>query len=179
MKNTCRVFFLVVPLLISVSLALGLAPSDSPKLRGDSYFFSMGQMYDLHAFQHARMLHKFTDAHERVPAEVLKEHIAAIRANVAAAEKSFAHLSQQTQSKPSMAAKLTEIRTYNRKILKVCDQVEQAARDQKLEAQTLQQQAAQIKQHLTASYQTSQSAASAENIFTEQWDQPGHGVFSD
>jgi nicotinic acid phosphoribosyltransferase len=165
-------------LILCVS-ALALAPPEPPKLQGDSYFFSMGQMYDLHAFQHARMLHKFTVAHQMVPAEVLAEHIAAIRMNVAAAEKSFARLSEQTRHKPDTAAKLAEIRAYNKKILQVCDQVQQTARDQKLQVEALREQAAQIKQHLTAGYQSSQNAASAANIFTEQWDEPGHGAFSD
>jgi hypothetical protein len=172
-------FALGCNLVAACVVAAAVSAAESPKLRGDSYYFSMGQMYDLHAFQHARMLHKFTSAHEKVPVEILKEHVAAIRANIAAAEKSFSRLSDAAKANPSMAAKLAEIRAYNEKIMKLCDQVEQSARDEKLESQALQQQAAEIKQHLTASYRSSQSAASAANLFTEQWDEPGHGVFSD
>jgi hypothetical protein len=164
--------------LAGVAMARFADKAAKPVLRDDAYHFSIGQMYDLHAYQHARMLLKFSEAGESVPAEVLKEHVSAIRANIAAAEKAFAKLGDMTKKDPAAAKKLAEIKQYNAKILKLCTMLEASNKNQ-VDSDVVLSNTRGIKEHLTAAYGASQDAADGANIFTEQWDQPGHGAFSD
>jgi hypothetical protein len=164
--------------LTGVAMAQRSDKPAKPVLRDDAYYFSIGQMYDLHAYQHARMLLKFSQAGESVPADILKEHVGAIRANIAAAEKSFAKLGDMTKKDPAAAKKLAEIKQYNVKILKLCMTLEASNEDQ-INSEVVAAHTRGIKEHLTAAFGASQDAADSANIFTEQWDQPGHGAFSD
>ncbi len=175
--TTLILLALVAGLLCVARATFADAPADK-KLRGDAYYMSIGQMYDLHAFQHAQMLMKYSAAGESVPGDVLKEHVAAIRANVAAAQKAFAKLSDATKKHAAPAKKLAEMEQYNAKILKLCDSLEAVNADQ-TDSEVVRSHTAGIKGHLTSAFGASRDAAQSANLFTEEWDQPGHGAFSD
>jgi hypothetical protein len=92
--------------------ASALTASDASK-RADHYFVSAGKTYNMHAHDHVRILSKYAKAsNEAVPADVLKEHTAAIRANVEQAQKSYAKLAASASSSPDVAKQLAEIQKH-------------------------------------------------------------------
>jgi hypothetical protein len=177
--NANKISIVVMMLVVSIVSSASAAPPKITKLQGDAYYFSIGQMYDLHAFQHAKMLAKFSADGATIPPEVLTEHVAAIRTNVAAADKAFSKISPATKKSPTTAKKLAELEQANHTILELCIKLVAAAKGNEIRSEAIAAHAADLKQQLTAAYQSAQEAAEDENLFTEQWDQPGNGAFSD
>ena len=157
--------------LASVTLATSLsegAPMTS-KLKGDAYYFHLGEVYDSHAYDHARILHRYEVDREPVPMDVIEEQTAQIRSNIEAANKAYGKLSDATRKDPVTAKKLAEIGTFHQGILKLCQELDTDAQNT----------ARKIKEALTAAYSSSRQAAASQNILTEELDKPGHGAFSD
>ena len=174
MQTFIRLQLAVVATILLASVTAAAADAPAKSLKGDAYYFSLGQMYDVQAYQHAKMLKRLSANGAAIPLDVLAEHLAAIRASVAAADKAYARLSAATMKKPETAKKLDEIKQFNMKILDLCKSLEKT---EEREAQAAA--VSSIQQHLTGAYQSAGNAASGQDLITEQWDSPGNGVFSD
>ena len=157
--------------LVGSMLTLVAFSADPPKtkLGGDAYFFHAGEIYDAHAYDHARILHKYAAGGEFVPPDVIDEQTEAIRSNVALANKAYAKLSAAAKKNPTTAKQLAEIQKFHTNILKQCDELDTDTH----------RTAVKIKEALAAAYAASRQAASSQNILTEELDKPGHGAFSD
>jgi hypothetical protein len=158
-----------VALLVGLTSMALCGEAGKSKLRGDAFFFHLGETYDSHAYDHARILHRYDANGEPVPMEVIESQIEAIRADISAANKAYGKLSDSARKNRDTAKKLAEIATFHAGILKLCDEVDADARKT----------AREIKQALSSAYAASRQAASTQNILTEELDQPGHGAFSD
>ena len=160
-------------ILVNVSLCLTVgsacAEPVKSKLGGDVYFFHVGEVYDAHAYDHARLLHRYAAGGEFVPPEVIDEQTAEIRRNVEAANKAYAKLSENAKKNPTTAKELAAIHKFHEGILKLCENLDTETH----------QTAMKIKDALTSAYASSRRAASSQNILTEELDKPGHGAFSD
>jgi hypothetical protein len=157
--------------LASVTLATSSsegAPMKS-KLKGDAYYFHLGEVYDSHAYDHARILHRYEVDGEPVPMEVIEEQTAQIRNNIEGANKAYARLSEAARKDPVTAKRLAEIEQFHEGILKLCQKLDTDAQNT----------ARKIKEALTAAYSSSRQAAASQDILTEELDKPGHGAFSD
>ena len=148
------------------------APAAEPaksKLTGDAYYFHVGETYDAHAYDHARILHRYASDGEAVPMDVIEEQTSRIRANVDAANKAYAKLSAAAKKDPKTAKELATIQKFHQTILKQCDELDTETQNTAME----------IKTALAEAYASSRSAAASQNILTEELDKPGHGAFSD
>ena len=157
---------------MALSAAAAVAIADSPtnsKVVSDTYYFHTGEIYDAHAFDHARVLHRYSAAGELVPLDVLEDQTAAIRSNIVAANKAYAKMSEAARKNPETAKKLAEIERFHAGIVKLCDE---------LKTDT-QKTAAKIKEALASAYSSSRQAAASQNILTEELALPGRGAFSD
>jgi hypothetical protein len=162
-----------IPALIFIALVflnncVGAEPQKN-KLTGDAYFFHSGEVYDAHAYKHAKILHEYASGGQFVPPDVIDEQTAAIRYNVDAANKAYAKLSAAAKKNPTTAKQLAEIQKFHSGILKLCDEL-----DTETHATAI-----KIKDALASAYAASRQAASSQNILTEELDKPGHGAFSD
>jgi hypothetical protein len=112
---------LAVCLAFATSAALA-ADTPSTTRRGDQYHLAAAKTKNIHAHDHARLLGKYAAASdEPVPAAIVKEHAAAIRANAQQARKSYQALSAGAAKDPAVARQLEEI---NKRLNKVDELVE-------------------------------------------------------
>ena len=138
--------------------------SDAGK-RAEHYYVSAGKTYNIHAHDHARMLGKYAKASDKpVSAEVIKEHTAAIRSNVAQAQKSFAKLKTAAQSNPDVAKQLAEIQ---KRLAQVTQQVASLETDKDVDAKLVVSATDAISADLKATHQTSKEVDQALNNVIE------------
>jgi cytochrome c556 len=124
MKTLVQPLLIVSCLLLLASPAWALEATEASK-RADHYYVSAGKTYNMHANDHARMLGKYAKASDKpVPAEVIKEHTAAIRANVVRAQKQFANLTTSAQANPDVAKQLAEIQKRLAQVTQKLDSLE-------------------------------------------------------
>ncbi len=94
------------------------------KVRGDAYYFYVGEVYRGHAGDHAFMLNQYSATGEPVPKEIVQEHAAAIRANIVAAQKSYSKVSAAAKKDPSATAGLKAIEKHHTAAIALCDKLD-------------------------------------------------------
>ena len=103
---------------VALLLALAIAPATPDALadsaptnkRADLYYVAAGKTYNMHANDHVRMLGKYAAAtNEPVPADVVREHVTAIRNNLQSAKKAYSKLEASAKTNPTVAKELAEI----------------------------------------------------------------------
>jgi hypothetical protein len=105
------------------SPALAQRPADA-KIRGDAYYFYVGEVYRGHAGDHAFLLNQYSSTGEPVPKEIIQEHAAAMRANLVAAQKSYTKVSAAAKKDPSAVVKLKEIDKQHTAAIALCDRLD-------------------------------------------------------
>jgi hypothetical protein len=146
----CQSFVSLVLVLATTALAGDGPAADS--LRGEKYQLALAKTYNMQAHDHARMLDKYAALGERVPADVVQEHAAAIRFNAKAARKSFARLGE-TAKNPAIAGQLAQMQQRLNKVTELADRLEaQAAQEGSGEAQLIGSQSAEISRQLRANH---------------------------
>ena len=99
-----------------VTLAAGTALAQQAadaKVRGDAYYFYLGEVYRGHAGDHAFLLNQYSSTGKPVPKEVIQEHAAAMRADIEAAQKSYVKISAAAKKDPSVGAELKGIEKHH------------------------------------------------------------------
>src|SRR5580704_9966721 len=86
-------------------LALAQRPADA-KVRGDAYYFYLGEVYRGHAGDHGFLLNQYSATGKPVPTEVIQEHATAIQANIEAAQKSYVKITAGAKKDPNVVAGL-------------------------------------------------------------------------
>ncbi len=94
------------------------------KVRGDAYYFYLGEVYRGHAGDHAFLLNQYSATGTPVPTEVIQEHAAAIRTNIEAAQKSYVKISAAKKKDPSVGAALKGIEKHHTNALALCDKLD-------------------------------------------------------
>ena len=109
--------------VLAAGSALAQRAADA-KVRGDAYYFYVGEVYRGHAGDHAFILNQYSATGEPVPKEVIQEHAAAMRANIVAAQKSYAKVSAAAKKDPSGSAGLKEIEKRHVAAIALCDKLD-------------------------------------------------------
>jgi hypothetical protein len=104
------------------------------KVRGDAYYFYVGEVYRGHAGDHAFMLNQYASTGEPVPKEIVQEHATAMRADIVAAQKSYTKVSAATKKAPSAVAGLKEIENHHTAAIALCDKLDAEAAKQQGDA---------------------------------------------
>ncbi|HEX4142313.1 MAG TPA: hypothetical protein VHY91_02080 [Pirellulales bacterium] len=94
------------------------------KIRGDAYYFYVGEVYRGHAGDHAFMLNQYSSTGEPVPKEIIQEHASAMRADIAAAQKSYTKVSAAAKKDPSAAAGLKTIEKHHTAAIALCEKLD-------------------------------------------------------
>jgi hypothetical protein len=146
--------------------------------RSGSDYISLGQMHELYASQHARLLQRVSAANETLRGDVLAKYTQAIRTYVAAAEAAFTKAADRSTMNPGLERELAQLHDDNKRSLCLCNNLEQGVRENEAASELMAAQNQAIQQ-LTATYSAAEEAAGTGDVVMEEWDQPGHGVFSD
>jgi len=107
------------------------------KVRGDAYYFYVGEVYRGHAGDHAFLLNQYSTTGEPVPKEVVQEHAAAMRANLVAAQKAYAKVSDAAKKEPSAVVKLKEIDKQHTAAIALCDRLDAESAKQQGDAKKI------------------------------------------
>jgi hypothetical protein len=158
---------LVVALTVGVALvtdgsaAFAQAKTD-PTRRADQYYVAAAKTYNMHAHDHARMLGKYAAAADHpVPAEVVKEHTAAIGANVERARRSFAKLAHTAKPNPDLATQLAEIQKRLAAVTKQLSQLNASSAMEAVDQKLVLSQTAGISRGLQATHLASKKIDAA------------------
>ncbi|HXT59535.1 MAG TPA: hypothetical protein VN699_12920 [Pirellulales bacterium] len=152
----CQSLIALVLVLATAALADDGRGGDS--LRGEKYQLALAKTYNMQAHDHARMLDKYAALGERVPADVVKEHAAAIRFNANAARKSFAKLGE-TANNPALAGQFAQMQQRLNKVTELADRLEaQVEQEGSGESQLVGSQSAEISRQLRANHVDAQEA---------------------
>lgn len=114
----------VLGLLMISSPALAQRGANSKTLN-TAYSINSGFTYQNHAYQQSGLLNSYASTEEFVPQPVVREHSAAIRANVEAAGKQYNKLQDIVKTNPEAAKKLAEIKDQHARVIELCDQLDQ------------------------------------------------------
>lgn len=119
-----QVSYVAAVFVVVLTASAALAQRDAgSKIRGDAYSVNAGSMYQSHAYDHARVLSDYATSGKTVPKAVVKEHSDAIRANIAAAKKANAGLSEE--AKKEVAKSLAAIEKAHAKVLESCNMLDE------------------------------------------------------
>jgi hypothetical protein len=156
-KMPPRQSFVALVLVLATAALAGDGPGGD-SLRGEEYQLALAKTYNMQAHDHARMLDRYAALGERVPADVVKEHAAAIRFNANAAKRSFAKLGE-TASNPALASQLAQMRQRLDNVTELADRLEaQTAQEGSGESQLVGTQSAEISRQLRANHVDAQEA---------------------
>ncbi len=184
---------LVFALMMAVGPAAPQVLADDPSAtkRTELYYVAAGKTYNMHANDHARMLGKYAAATGKpVPAEVVREHTAAIRANVANAQKAYAKLAEFAKTNPGVAKQLAEI---NKQLASVSQQVKGLESDNQADSKLVLMATSAISQDLktthlaskeidralAASQAQAQQTSRFDNLDSQSYYFTGEGHFID
>ncbi len=129
---TAGIFLLTQVATTGVALA---ADTTASSVRGDQYYLATAKTHNMHANDHARLLGKYAAASdEPVPGSVIKEHVAAIRANTELAKESYDRLSAAAKKNPVVSKQLAEINSRLSKVDDLVDQLEAQSKHESTES---------------------------------------------
>jgi hypothetical protein len=109
--------------MLDVGLVLAQRPADA-KVRGDAYYFYLGEVYRGHAGDHGFLLNQYSATGKPVPTDVIQEHAAAIRTNIEAAQKSYIKVTAAAKKDPNVVAGLKGIEKNHATALSLCDKLD-------------------------------------------------------
>jgi methyl-accepting chemotaxis protein len=92
--------------------ALNPTPTDDENAisrQGGKYHLAAGKTYNMQSQDHARMLKKYAALGEKVPADVVREHAAAIRFNADAARRSYSRLARSADGNEALVAQVRQL----------------------------------------------------------------------
>jgi len=150
-------------ILVLATSSLASDGQDETSLQGEKYHLALGKTYNMQAHDHARLLSKYAAVGERVPAEVVKEHAAAIRFNAQAARKSFTKLEGLAKTDPALSQQVAQMQQRLDKVNALVAQLEARVEQQgELQSETVAAQTAEISQQLRSNHV---SARETDNRF--------------
>jgi hypothetical protein len=181
LRKTLSCHGLVSLVLILAPLALADDGRAGDSLQGEGYHLALGQTYNMQARDHAHLLGKYAALGQRVPAEVVKEHAAAIRFNANAAKKSFAKLGETANDKPALAGQIAQMQQRLEKVTKLADRLEaQAEQGQAADSKIIAAQSEEISRQLQANHVDARAVGG--NFYNSDSDSyyfEGRGHFAD
>ncbi len=140
-------------LLVQATSALAADGPDATSLQAEKYHLALGKTYNMQAHDHARLLSKYAAIGERVPADVVQEHAAAIRFNAQAAKKSFSRLEGLAKTDPALSQQVAQMQQRLDKVNALVAQLEaRVAQQGELQADTVAAQSAEISQQLRSNH---------------------------
>jgi hypothetical protein len=140
-------------ILVLATSALAADGQDETSLQGEKYHLALGKTYNMQAHDHARLLSKYAAVGERVPADVVKEHAAAIRFNAQAARKSFTKLEGLAKTDPALSQQVAQMQQRLDKVNALVAQLEARVEQQgELQSETVAAQTAEISQQLRSNH---------------------------
>ena len=138
--------------------------------RGDEYYLAAGKTYNRHAAEHAKLLSKYAATGAPVPASVVAEHAAAIKAGLDSAEKSFDKVSPQAKSNADVAAQLANLKANLAKANgKVAELQAAAAANQASDSAKIAALSSQINQLLKMNHEAHQTVYQTINPNQGPW----------
>ncbi|HTU24988.1 MAG TPA: hypothetical protein VMF30_06300 [Pirellulales bacterium] len=120
------------------------------KADNDAYYFYSGEMYNTHAYDNANVLTQYILLGRPVSAEILEEHSAAIRSNLAASQKSYGRLTKEFKNNAEAEKHLKKMHEHQKAALAALDKLDAAAKSGKTDAKTLSADAKAVETELAA-----------------------------
>jgi uncharacterized protein YPO0396 len=108
MTNPQRLVILAAFIAIAVSAARA-EDQDRKARQSGEYYLALGRTHNMQAQDHARLLRKYAALSDRAPADVVQDHVAAIRYNTDAAGKSFARLGESAGDNAALAKHVEQL----------------------------------------------------------------------
>jgi hypothetical protein len=103
---------------------------DAASRQGGKYHVAAGKTYNMQAHDHARILQKYAALGEQIPAEVVRDHAAAIRFNTEAANRSYTRLGKSAGNNAALAKQVKQLQDRLAKVSGSLKQLEaEAARN--------------------------------------------------
>ncbi|REK15785.1 MAG: hypothetical protein DWQ37_08175 [Planctomycetota bacterium] len=125
--KTCATILVALAVVATSSVAVAQRGAAS-KITGSAYeypyFYGSAGMYQHNAYQHADVLREATSYGEPVPAEIAKEHTAAIRSSVNSANKKYANLRKMAGDNKQVHKHLDTIDQHHKKVLDLADKID-------------------------------------------------------
>ncbi len=120
---------LVAVAFVALNPAAQAQRSAGSKITGSAYeypyFYQSAGAYQDSAYRHADVLRESTSYGEPVPREIAQEHTAAIRQNIAAANKKYAAMRKMAGDNKEVAKSLDAIEAYHKQALAHCDKIDE------------------------------------------------------
>lgn len=118
----------IIAILLAVCPTASAQRSAGSKITGSAYeypyFYRSAGAYQDTAYQHANLLRESVSYGEPIPAEVAKEHTAAIRASIEAANKKYAALRKLAGNHKEANAQLDAIDSHHQAALAHVDKID-------------------------------------------------------
>ncbi|HVC93610.1 MAG TPA: hypothetical protein VND64_07970 [Pirellulales bacterium] len=132
---------------------LAIAAAEKPTARqGGAYHVAAGKTYNIEAHDHARLLQKFAELEEMVPAEVVDDHAAAIRFNTEAAKKSYARLAKSAPANAALVKMVEQLQERLDKVTAALKHLEALAAKTAADAKVVIARTEEISRHLQANH---------------------------
>jgi hypothetical protein len=173
-----RSHYLGFIIAMSVGASVAWADDQDNARQGTKYHLVMGQTYNRMAGVHARVLTKYAAAGKQVPADVIKEHAAAIGVNVEAAKKSFAKLAKAGQGTPGVDKRVAEMQERLDKVSQQLKQLEAQVAKERAESSNVLSQVKVITTQLKANDATATQVdkESYDSDSSEYYQNPQEGL---
>ncbi len=88
------------------------------------YQVAAGKTYNIQAHAHTRLLQKYAALGEKVPAEVVREHVSAIRFNTESARKSYSRLAKVDAGNADLAKRVEQMQARLDKVSAALERME-------------------------------------------------------
>lgn len=182
MLKSTRIPTICLALAALVVLPGRLLAQDTSGMPDAKYHLAIAKTHNVHATDNALLLKKYAAGHKTVPADVMKEHTAAMNFHLQAARKSYAKLAATAKANPNQknqADLLKQIDVIDKRLAKVNDMVKKLE-TQSSEADKVALQAAEISNELAANRAASQSVDNNfYNMDSSNYYEDGLGHFVD
>jgi hypothetical protein len=117
--------FILATIVVFLATDSALAQrSAGSKMLGTAYEGWSGGMYQDHAYDHMVVLQNYANSDERVPQEVARRHLDAVRSNLTAASKSYARLAAKADDKAAAAKHVAAIAEHHAKAMAQCAKID-------------------------------------------------------
>ncbi|HEV7223016.1 MAG TPA: hypothetical protein VGN42_09975 [Pirellulales bacterium] len=116
------------------------------------YYLALGRTHNMQAHDHARLLQKYAALSDQVPADVIHDHVAAIRFNAEAAKKSFARQGKSAGDNVALAHHVEQLQKRLDKVIASVNQLEDQLAGKSASAKTVAARTNDISQQLRANH---------------------------
>lgn len=146
-------------LLGAANFARSQAQDDKSRQSG-KYHLAAGKTYNMHAHDHARMLGKYAALGKTVPADVVKEHAAAIRYDAQAAKRSFASLGKTAPNNSQLSKQIEQLQARLDRVTELTKKLEMQTSKNAVESKVVAGQSQEISELLRTNHAAAKEADS-------------------